>query len=354
LRREKTAIAYAYVLKKFKVLLLIGMKMNLKLLFVITSMIGIILLTNFVQLVQAPKPLRGFVISLPSLVEASPGETLTINGSILNIGIYWLRDFNISISGLPEDFEVKVIPEKFEVVKILREWNPEKGVYRVPEKFWIEIKVPENASGVYLVSVKGKEWWSWKKVENSTQFALKISAPPKLSISEIVVPEKVVEFEEFNISFEVKNEGLTNQTVSVKVIAPEDWEVRPGVQDLMVEAGTSKLVVFTLKPTNTSGNISIFMEYPFKAQILNLTKAGPFIVPAMAEEEVPPLEIQVPTALVALAEFVRKNTLVAIIAAILLIIIFWNVWGIIKQLRVKKSRRRAEEFVEVDAKTKPI
>lgn len=339
-----------YVLKSFKVLLLIGMKMNWKLL-TIASVVGIILLTNFVQFVQAPRPLRGFIITLPSMVEASPGETVVVNGSILNIGLYWLRNFNITVKGLPEDFEVKLIPEKLDVVRILRAWDPEKGVYRVPEEFKIQIKVPENASGAHLLTVTGKEWFSWRKVENSTLLALKIVTPPKLSLSDIVVPEKVVEFEPFNISFEVKNEGAANQTVSLKVIAPQDWKVEPAVQDLTVEGLSSRLVVFTLIPTNTSGTISIFMEYPYRAQILNMTKTGPFIVPAVAEE-LPKLEVQMPTALVALVEFVKKNTLVTIIAAILLMIIFWNIWQIVKQIKVKKSRRRAEEMVELNPKPK--
>jgi len=323
------------------------MKVNRKLLLAIVSLTGIIVLTNFVQFVQAPRPYRGFVISLPDMVEASPGETVTINGSVLNIGIYWLHDFNISVSGLPEDFEVKVIPEKFENLRILRDWNPEQGVFRVPEKFWIEIKVPENSTGAFLVNVTGKEWASWKKVENSTRFVLRVSAPPKLSISDIVVPEKVVKSEPFNISFEVKNEGLTEQKVTLKVLAPEDWKVEPEVQSLSVNASSSQLVIFTLTPTNTSGEISVFMEYPYKAQILNLTKVGPLIVPveAAAVEK-----IEMPTALAALAEFVKANPIVTIIAIILLVIIFWNVWQIVKQVTFKKTRKKPEEMVEVGAK----
>jgi hypothetical protein len=319
------------------------MKMSWKLLLATLLITGIIILTNFVQFVQAPRPYRGFIISLPDMVEASPGETVTINGSVLNIGIYWLHDFNISVSGLPENFGVKVIPEKFESLRILRDWNPEQGVFRVPEKFWIEIKVPENAAGAFLVNVTGKEWGSWKKVENSTIFILRVSAPPKLSISDIVVPEKVVEFEPFNISFEVKNEGLTEQKVTLKVLAPEDWKVEPEVQSLSINASSSQLVIFTLTPTNTSGEISVFMEYPYKTQILNLTKAGPFIIPV--EKEVVE-KVEMPTALAALVEFVKANPVVTIIAIILLIIIFWNVWQIVKQVKFKKMRKKPEEMVE--------
>ncbi|MEM5869591.1 MAG: hypothetical protein QXR09_00250 [Candidatus Aenigmatarchaeota archaeon] len=325
--------------------------MKKKLLLLVILVAGIIVLTNFVQFVQAPRPLRGFVIDLPSTVDASPGETITINGTILNIGYYWLRNFNISVSGLPEDFKVKVIPEKFDAVRILREWNPEQGVYRVPEKFWIEIKIPEGKVGAFLVEVKGKEWWSFKKVENSTKFVLRVSAQPKLSISDIEVPEKVVEFKPFNISFEVKNEGAGNWPVSLRVIAPEDWKVEPEVQNFTINASSSEKVVFTLTPTNTSGNISIFMEYPYKSEILNLTKIGPMIVPT--KEEV--VEgIKIPTALAALTEFVKANPVVTLIAIILLAIIFWNVWQIVKQIKFKKVRKKPEEIVETNAKVKPV
>jgi hypothetical protein len=41
------------------------MKVNWKLLLAILSIVGTIILTNFVQFVQAPRPYRGFIISLP-------------------------------------------------------------------------------------------------------------------------------------------------------------------------------------------------------------------------------------------------------------------------------------------------
>ncbi|MEM5829763.1 MAG: hypothetical protein QW040_03645 [Candidatus Aenigmatarchaeota archaeon] len=318
------------------------MKMNPKL-WLIVAILGLIIFTNFVQFVQAPRPFRGFIITLPGEVDVSPGEKVTINGTILNIGLWWLRDFNISVDGLPEDFQVKVIPERFEELRIRREWNPQQGVYRVPEKFWIEIKAPEGKIGAFLVNVTGKEWRSWKKVENSTLFVLRVHTPPKISVSDIEVPEEVFEFKPFNISFEVKNEGLGNWPVSLKVIAPEDWKVEPEVQSFVINESGSQNVVFTLTPTNTSGNISILMEYSYKKEILNLTKAGPFIIPA--KEEIME-KVGMPTAFVALKDFVKANPLVTLIATILLIIIFWNVWQIVKQVKMRKVRKKPEEIVE--------
>lgn len=321
--------------------------MSLKPWLIIILFASLVVLTSVSKFSQAPRPFRGFVISLPETVEVDPGQTVTINGSILNIGQWWLHDFNISLKGLPDGSEVKVIPERFEHLRIIREWNSKEGVYRVPEKFWIELKIPEGSAGVFLVNVTGKEWASWKKFENSTIFVLKVSAPaPKISISDIVVPEEVKEGESFNISFEVKNEGLVNQIVSLKVVAPEDWKIEPQEQNLTVKADSSEFLIFTLTPTNTSGEISVFLQYPYKAQILNLTKVGPYIVPSVAEMP----EVGVPTALAALVEFMKTNPVVAIIAIILLLIILWNVWEIVKGMRVKKIRKKPEEMVEVEAR----
>jgi hypothetical protein len=344
----KIYIVYTYVLKSFKVLLLIGVKMSLK------SWLAIILFAALIlslsEFVQAPRPFRGFVITLPEMVEAEPGQTITINGSVLNIGQWWLHDFNISLKGLPEGCEVKVIPERFEHLKIIREWNPEQGLYRVPEKFLIEIKIPENATGAFLINVTGKEWTSWKKVENPTMFILKISSPPKLSISDIVVPEEVKENEPFNISFEVKNEGLVDQQVSLKVVAPEDWKVEPVEQNLSVKANSSELLIFTLTPTNTSGEISVFLQYPYKTQILNLTKAGPYIIPSVAEMP----KVEIPTALASLVSFFKSNPIIAIITIILLLIIFWNVYQIVKGMRIKKIRKKPEEIIDTNYNLTPI
>ena len=313
--------------------------MNLKFVFAIFLVAGLVILANFVQ---APKPWRGIVIGLPAEVEVAAGETVTLNGTILNVGWYWLNDFNISVTGLPANYEVKVTPERFEHIRILREWNPKDGLYLVPEVFTIDVKVPEDTAGVFLVNVTGKEWTSWRRFENSTNFILKVTAPPKLVLSDILVPETVTEFEAFNISLNVKNEGAGDQSVTLKATAPEDWTVDPAEQKLTVKANSSEPIVFTLTPTNTSGEISIFMDYPYKKEILNMTKTGPFIVPSV----MPAPGIELPTALVAALNFVKANLVVSVIALILVVIIFWNLWQIAGHYRMKKVRGKPEEMVE--------
>lgn len=307
-----------------------------------TLVLGLIILLNFVQ---APKPWMAVAIGLPSEIEMDAGDTVVVNGTLLNVGWYWLHNFNISVSGLPKGSELNVTPSWFEHVRILREWNPERGVYLVPEVFQLTIKVPEDASGVFLVNVTGKEWRSWRQYSNSSAFILKVlpTEPPRISLTDIVVPETVVPSEKFNISFEVKNEGVTSQMVTLKVIAPQDWVVEPAEQKMVVQANSSAPVVFTLTPTETSGEISIFMEYPFRKEVLNMTKTGPFIIPSAA---LAPAEFEMPTAMAELLNFMKANVFITIIAAILLLIIFWNIWQIAKHYKLKSRRGKPEEMVE--------
>jgi hypothetical protein len=292
---------------------------------------------SLAYVVQAPKPYRGFSIGMPELVEAAPGELVTINGTILNFGWWWLHNFNLTATGLPENYAVTFSPQWFEHVRILREWNPEQGLYFVPEKFAMGIQVPENATGVFTVNVTGQEFMSWKQVSNSTAFIFRVSSPAKLSISDIVVPEEVTEFKEFNISFSVKNEGLTNQLVTLSVSAPADWNVTPE-QSLMVNASSSADVFFALTPTNAGGEISVLLLYPYKAQILNMTKAGPMLIPQAPTA--------LPTGLVAWFEQQLKAlpSWILIVAVVFLAIIAWNLYKILKGYKFRIVRKKPEEM----------
>jgi len=308
---------------------------------------GLIVLANFVQ---APKPWRGIVIGLPAEVNGTPGESVTINGTVLNVGWYWLHEFNISVKGLPDNYEVTVEPKMFENLRILRDWNPVQGLYLVPEKFWIYVKVPQDAVGVHLVNVTGKEWTSWRKFENSTSFLFTVSTPPKVALSDIVVPDQVTEFKPFDIKFDANNGGASDQIISLRMVVPADWTVDPKEKNLTLKANSSEPVTFTITPTNTSGEISVFMEYPYRAVVLNMTKTGPFITPAAA----PAPGIELPTALVAALNFVKANTVVSLIAALLLLVILWNLWQIAKHYKFKKTRGKPEEMLEPNTTVNPV
>lgn len=309
------------------------MKFKLIFLFLLITTLSV----SLAYVVQAPRPYRGFSIGIPEVVEAAPGELVVINGTILNFGYYWLHNFNLSTSGLPENYVVTFSPEWFEHVRILRGWDTERGVYLLPEVFTMSIQVPANATGIFTVNVTGQEFMSWKKLSNSTTFILRVSTPPKLSISDIVVPERVIEFKPFNISLEVKNEGLINQSVSLSVIAPKDWNVTPEKQSFIVAPGTSQPAVFTLSPTNTSGNISVFLEYPFKAQILNITKVGPVLVPTTPVITIPGLAVW-------LEQLKALPSWIIIVAVVFLVIIVWNLYKILKGYKFRIVRKKPEEM----------
>lgn len=313
--------------------------MKLKTLFLI-SLVAIACL-SLATFVQAPRPFRGFSMSIqPDLIEAMPGDSVTVNGSIFNFGMYWISDLNLTAKGLPDDFNVEIVPQHFDQLKIIREWNPIQGLYRVPETFLIKIQVPANAAGVFAVNVIGQEYQSWKKLSNSTSFVLRITSTPKISISDIQVPEKVVEFQSFNISFTVNNEGVTDQSVTLTIDAPEDWNVSPDVLTSTVKTNSSEKFQFGITPTNTSGEISAVLEYPFKQTIMNMTKRGPYLIPTTPE--IPTIEV--PTGLSTWASstvaFAQENPIVVIVSIVVIAII---VWYFASTYRFYLRRKKPEE-----------
>ena len=296
----------------------------------------LIVLVMLVKTATAPRPFRSFVLGMPEIVEAAPGETVAIEGTILNTGWFWLHNFNLTAEGLPENYEVTFEPSWFEHVRILREWNEVQGLYKVPEKFVMKIKIPATSAGVFPVTVKGQEFQSWRLVSNTTVFMFRVTSPPKLALTDIVVPEQVVVNETFNISFEVKNEGLLAQLVNITIVAPQGWSVEPSEQSFTVEPNKSQPVIFGIIPTNTSGDISVFMEYPYKSQLFNITKSGPYLIP-FAEERI--------TGLAVLINQLKGLPIAIILVAIaLLAIIAWNAWKIAQHYKFKISRKRPEEF----------
>jgi len=231
--------------------------MKSKIFLSISFLLSLLVLTTFVQ---APKPIMAFIMGLlPQEINATPGDFVTVNGTILNLGWYWLHDFNITVKGLPDNFNVNVTPQWFEHVRILREWNPQQGVYLVPEKFWVYIDVPKNSSGVYLVNVTGKEWMTWRRLENSSTFILRVSGAAPVT--------------------------------------------------------TTTTIPTTIPPTTTT--------------------------PSTTETT-----IAMPTAVVSFVDFIKANPIVAIIAGILLIIIFWNVWEIVKRYKFTSIRKKPEEMLD--------
>jgi len=312
--------------------------MKFKLISLILIILAIsVLLSSFAI---SPRPFRAFEIIVPEEVLAYPNETITIEGGILNQGTWWCHNFNLTLYNLPENYEYEFDPSWWEHLRTLREWNPEQGVYRVPEKFTLTIKVPEDASGIHRVNITGQEFVSWRKVSNSTEFILKIITFPEFTITEIDIPEEVTEFEPFDMSFSVNNVGEGVGKIDITIEIPEDWNVSEKLKELTVEPNTSEVVELTITPSEASGEILIYAEYPYRELILNITKVGPYLIPTPVGE---PIEIpEVPTGFAAILEFLKElSPLVIGIGIVLLLIIAWSAWGIYKSYG---TRRKPEEM----------
>lgn len=318
-------------------------------------------------LAQSRMTFYSFGMSVPDEVNANPGVTVDVEGEILVTGMFWLHNFDLTVSGLDYDYEIE--PAWWEHVRILREWNPQQGVFRVPEKFKLTINVPEDASGAHIVTITGQEHHSFREVSNETYFVLTIGGAPaqvNLSISDILVPEMIKEYEPFNLTFKIDNAGAIDIAATVSMSVPEDWEVDEASKTIQVKGGSSEIDMFTIIPTTTSGEISLFVEYPFKGEVINFTKVGPYLVPS---GELPTTTTTAaPSFYAPIANFIYYLTSPIIgsfeslvgsyavpamvgIIVILLIIIIWIISGMFKFVR-SKSRSEPESMETKDTETK--
>ena len=274
-----------------------NVKSGTKQIFLAGAIISVITCTLFFAAMVYPaatsSAFYSFSIGTPEEVVAKPGDTVTVDGTILVTGWWWLHDFNLSVKGL--DYNYEITPQQWEEVRILREWNPDAGLYRVPEKFQMTINVPQDAYGVHIVTITGQEHHSFREISNSTFFALKVSAEekqpaqpaaPELAVSDILVPEKVEEGMPFNITFLVNNKGNESTVAEVSILLPAGWNVSEKKQALSIKANDSAAGRFAVTPSDTAGEVSLYIEYPYKQTILNLTRIGPFLKPTVAETTV--------------------------------------------------------------------
>lgn len=225
-----------------------------------------------------------FELQVPDEVLAQPGEEVTVDGGILVTGMYWLHNFDLKVEG--PDYEYAVTPSHFDEVRILREWNPIDGVFRVPVNFTVNIKVPSGASGSHIVAITGTEYQSFRQITNSTYFVLKVGTAaqnatqaPQLEISDILVPETIKEFEPFTLSFKIDNKAPLKTAAVVSLQMPKEWQSDAASKTFSVEAGDSTVGSFSIIPTTSAGAVSLVVEYPFKDKVINFTKVGPYLVP---------------------------------------------------------------------------
>lgn len=310
-----------------------------------------------------------FEMSLPEEVEVVPGETVTIEGEILVTGFFWLHNFDLTVSGLPYEYELE--PEWWEHVMILRDWTPDDGLFRVPEKFELKVHVPEDAAGSYIVTVTGQEHHSFREISNFTYFVLRSEGEPvkpQLSISDILVPEMIMEFEPFQMTFKVNNEGPVDTDATISVVVPEGWEVDQPSQQMSIEKDGSAAGMFRIVPTTEAGEISLLVEYPFREEVIKFTKAGPYLIPIGATTTTQPTNVSEPilTQIIGYASRILDSvtgafegvagpyatSIIMGIIFVLFVIIVWLIFDIIKFVRGRPSKEPEEMETKGETKGK--
>lgn len=332
--------------------------------------IAVFLVATLVALplfVQSRMTYYSFEIIVPDEVNANPGDEVEVEGGILVTGMYWLHKFNLTVDGVPYDYKLE--PASWQDVRILREWNPTKGVYRVPEKFKLIIDVPSDAKGAHLITLKGQEHHSFREVANETYFILTIGgaqAKVNLSVSDIVVPEMIKDYEPFNLTFKLENLGALDIASTVSVRIPESWTVDKPSVTLRVKGSSFELGTFTITPTKEAGEVSLFVEYPFKNQIINFTKIGPYLVPGKELPTTTTTTAQPQPFYMPIANFVYSLARPVIarfesaagvytmpitigVIIVLLIIIVWILAGMLKFVKVKGGRGTPESTKAIEA-----
>ncbi len=280
------------------------------------------------------------ILFLPDEVEVKAGENVTLDISVVNIGSYALREFSLSLSGIEYPYEIT--PSGKTDVLVWGDWDSVNGLMRGKKDYKITINVPANATDVHLVNVTGMENFSWRRTSKSGTFILKVipavSIEQNISVSKVVVPDFIMENEPFHINFSLKNTLPSRQRVDLVLAIPPDWVAVEGKKTYILEPQNDTAASLTVIPTNSSGNISADVVYPFKKQIFALSKIGPSITQIIEE---PKEEVKKPTGLAALVEFLRN--LSPIFLAILVLILVIVIWFITKLVRFYSGRKKPEE-----------
>lgn len=313
---------------------------------------------SFSFAVNSITPFRGFVINVPSEVDVQPGQTVTVNGSVQNIGLYWEHNFTVTLSGLSTDFQINITPNYWPDMMTIRAWNPVQGLYKVPVPFNMTIVIPDTASGVYAVNVTGQEHQSWRSMSNSSIFILKvggnatnatpISTAGVISISDLIVPDSIEEFKPFNVTFNLLNSGNTNQTVNISLQAPSDWTIT-AKQSLLVLANGSTPVIFSAIPTSTAGNLAVVLEYPYQQTVINVTKSGPYLIPTTTATLGAPA-----FSTTALLTFVQQNSVLTIIIAVVILILIWYFFSTYSFYSKRKEPEEMKKQIETPEEIKTM
>ena len=296
---------------------------------------------------------RNFRMTVPEEVSAEPGQTLTINASILNTGRYWLRDFNITLEGLPSDYSYTVTPSHWDELRILRDWNPQDGVFKVPESFLITIKVPAGASGLHAVTVNGTEHASMYLVSNTTQFVLKVSGEAaKPEISDLSIPEVVYKGEAFDVSYRISNPVSGELAGTGKLLVPENWAADPANRSVTLKTNESMVLNFSVTAASNVGFLTAVVEYPYGNETFNVTKESGSVIPI---DRITGTGLG--TGLGGLGTSISGlfgglqsySPLLITIIVVIILVIAWIVWSVFGMYGKQRRPERVKKQVEINS-----
>lgn len=226
---------------------------------------------------------RALKIDFPSYVEARPGESLLIEGNVTNIGTVWLRKITVNVTGIP--FNYTLYPDYLKALPVRWKWSPERGLERVPRGLNIVVNIPENASeGNYTVVVKLQEHLTVLKVYNYTTFILSVKSPkkviqqPKIKITSLSLPEKVITNRPFLLNLTLENEGGKGD-VNISVILPWDWAVDNSTKKITMSQNSTALVTFNITPGKENGNITLVVVYDGNRDVIKFYRSGEYLLP---------------------------------------------------------------------------
>lgn len=329
--------------------------------FLVYFVFAIILLSTFAisdfSDIQIPKQrYYNFILQVPD-TEVSPGDNVTIVGKITNMGTWTLRQVNFTLQDMPYSYQIN--PVLFQEVRILRDWNPDVGVFRLPYNFSITIFVPQNATGVHLIKLIGQETGSWRQVSNSTEFILQVlstskvppvSAPSvaKVSVSEISVPSVINQSNLFTASLFVSNGGDSPAAVNVTMTVPSDWNISESVKQVTVSGNSTEKVNFDITPSNMAGTITAKLSYESDGNVSTITKSSLLITPASSGQQQVPDEEPGQGLLTRLITLVKSLSPIVIGILILIsLIVIWNLYKITTVL--SKRGKKPEESKKATA-----
>jgi hypothetical protein len=274
-------------------------------------------------------------------IEVYPGQTVNIPGKLLNTGWLWLYDVTLKTENLTYDHTIT--PSRITVLPIKYYWVGVRG-YRIPEKFNLTIKIPENetmgykefylvANGSFRVYLPSEMDYKYYPIQVKQRIVLKVAPVPTIAISDLTYPDFIIQNEPFKISMLVINTGEVGTQANISINIPSDWEVDSKTKSVVLQPHENKSLSFEIVPTNTSGQITLYLTYPTLKKIINITKTGPFLIPQeeKVEKEVPGIVGRITGAVKTLPP------ILLLIIIILLGVIVWNLRYVVKYYKKRKK-----------------